>query len=159
MVIYLKPMSVEAFAKFKLESQSTYANYIATQEKISTAEALNYASEQFDKLVPDGITTANQKFFEVIETNADEPIGFLWLGFQNKFGRNVVSINDINIRSADRGKGFGKALIKLVEEESLKIGATRIRLHVFHCNEVALQLYLSLGFVPTSLDMSKEITL
>lgn len=156
-MIHLKPMSTKAFEKFKIESQSTYASYLASVEIIPFEEALKYASEQFDKLVPNGIATANQLFFDAFETSSSKPIGFLWLGFQNRFGRTVASINDITIKPENRGKGFGKALMKLVEVEAQRAGATRIRLHVFHNNEVAKQLYFSMGFFPTNLDMRKDL--
>lgn len=157
-MIHLKPMSVETFEKFKAESQSAYATNLAAVEVIPFEEALKNASEQFDKLVPNGTATPGQSFFDVIETNSGDSIGFLWLGFQNRFGRKVASINDISIVSKNRGKGFGKALMKLVEDEARKCAAVRIRLHVFHHNEVAKKLYLSMGFQPTSLDMRRDLT-
>ncbi|MBK7962697.1 MAG: GNAT family N-acetyltransferase [Bdellovibrionales bacterium] len=69
----------------------------------------------------------------------------------------MVSINDITIIPAYGGRGLGKSLMKLVEQEARKTGASRIRLHVFHSNEVAKRLYMSVGFVPTNLDMRKEL--
>lgn len=150
-------MSVETFEKFKTESQSTYATNLAAVEVIPYDEALKNASEQFDKLVPNGTATSGQAFFDVIESSSDQSIGFLWLGFQTRFGRKIASINDISIAPKNRGKGFGKALMKLVEEEAQKAGATRVRLHVFHSNQVAKSLYLAMGFEPTNLDMRKDI--
>ncbi len=156
-MIQLKPMSVEAFEKFKKDSQSAYATNLAAVEVIPYEEALQNASEQFNKLVPLGTATTGQSFFDVIESSSSNSIGFLWLGFQTRFGRKVASINDISIAPANRGKGFGKKLMKLVEEEAHKAEATRIRLHVFHSNQVAKNLYLAMGFEPTNLDMRKDI--
>ncbi len=156
-MIHLKPMSVEAFEKFKTESQSTYAAHLAAVEVIPYEEALKNASEQFDKLVPSGTETPGQSFFDVIESSSGESIGFLWLGFQTRFGRKITSINDIGIDRKKRGKGLGKALMKLVEDEARKVSAVRIRLHVFHSNQVAKNLYLAMGFEPTNLDMRKDI--
>lgn len=150
-------MSIEAFENFKRDSQSTYATNLAQVEDIPIETALKSASEQFDKLVSNGIETSGQLFFDVLDTNSDKSVGYLWLGIQNRFGRKVVSINDISIASAHRGKGFGKSLMKLVEEEALKAGAVRIRLHVFHSNEVAKKLYLAMGFAPTNVDMRKDL--
>ncbi|MBK7891943.1 MAG: GNAT family N-acetyltransferase [Bdellovibrionales bacterium] len=154
---FLKPMTVETFERFKQISQSAYAASLASVEDIPLEVAARYASEQFDKLVPNGTDTSGQSFFDVLEKNFDKPVGNLWLGTQNRFGRKVVSINDITIKSTYRGRGLGKSLMKLVEKESRKIGASRIRLHVFHSNKVAKSLYLSMGFVPTNLDMRKEL--
>ncbi|MBK9321362.1 MAG: GNAT family N-acetyltransferase [Bdellovibrionaceae bacterium] len=156
-MIHLKPMSFETFEKFKVESQSAYASHLASVEIIPLAEALKHASEQFEKLVPSGRVTINQLFFDVHENSSKKKIGYLWIGFQDRFGRKVASINDIAIEPVYRGKGFGKALMKLVEKEARRAGATRIRLHVFHNNEVAKQLYYSMGFSPTNLDMRKDL--
>ena len=150
-------MSVEAFEKFKTESQSAYAANLASAELIPYDEALKNASEQFDKLVPSGTSTPGQSFFDVIETSSGDSIGFLWIGFQTRFGRKVASINDIGIATKNRGKGFGKALMKLVEDEARKVAAVRIRLHVIHNNQVEKSLYLAMGFEPTNLDMRKDI--
>lgn len=156
-MIHLKPMSTESFEKFKMESQSAYASFLATVESIPLTEAMKHTSDQFDKLVPNGLATIDQSFFDVVETRSKRQIGFLWLGFQQRFGRKVASINDITINPANRGMGFGKALMKLAEEEARRAGAARIRLHVFYSNEVAKQLYFDMGFSPTNLDMRKEL--
>lgn len=156
-MIFLKPMSSETFESFKKDSQTIYASNLAVAEEIPIEVALKYASEQFDKLVPNGMSTPGQLFFDVIETEFEKPVGFLWLGIQNRFGRKVMSINDINIVPPNRGKGLGKALMTLVEEEAQKVGARRIRLHVFSDNQVAKNLYLAMGYKPTNLDMRKDL--
>lgn len=150
-------MSIETFESFKKDSQTAYATNLSSVEDIPLEVALKSASEQFDKLVPNGTDTPGQSFFDVLETGSGKPVGYLWLGTQNRFGRKVVSINDITIKSTYRGRGLGKALMKLVEQESQKVGAVRIRLHVFHNNEVAKRLYFSMGFVPTNVDMRKDL--
>lgn len=156
-MIFLKSMSAETFDSFKRESQAAYATNLSSVEDIPLEVALKCASEQFDKLVPNGIATPGQSFFDVIETASGKPVGFLWLGVQNRFGRKVVSINDITIDSSYRGRGLGKALMKLVEEESRKVEAVRICLHVFYRNEAAKSLYLAMGFIPTSVYMRKDL--
>jgi ribosomal protein S18 acetylase RimI-like enzyme len=156
-MIFLKPMSTETFKSFRQDSQTAYATNLASVEGIPLEVALKSASEQFDKLVPSGTDTQGQSFFDVLETGSGNPVGYLWLGIQNRFDRKVVSINDITINPAYRGRGLGKSLMKLVEQEARKSGAARIRLHVFHSNEIAKRLYISMGFIQTNLDMRKEL--
>jgi ribosomal protein S18 acetylase RimI-like enzyme len=150
-------MSAQVFEEFKIDSQKTYAAELAKVENISTDEALKYASEQFYKLVPDGIRTQGQLFFDVYSEDSALIVGYLWLGFQNRLSRIIASINDIKIYENHRGRGLGKQLMALVEREAQKAGAVRVRLHVFSHNEVAKQLYISMGFAPTSIDMKKEL--
>jgi ribosomal protein S18 acetylase RimI-like enzyme len=157
MMIYLKPMTPQTFEEFKQQSQASYAGDFAKVEDISFETALKNASEQFERLVSGGLETQGQLFFDVLETATAKRLGFLWLGIQDRYGRKIASINDIMIEPSGRGRGLGKALMKLVEIESKKHGAVRVRLHVFHHNEVAKNLYTSMGFNPTSIDMRKEI--
>jgi ribosomal protein S18 acetylase RimI-like enzyme len=150
-------MSPESFEEFKLKSQTGYAHDLARVEEISLDMALKNAAEQFNKLVSGGTATPDHLFFDVVDQQSNQTIGFLWLGFQIRFGRKIASINDISIHESSRGKGFGKNLMKRVEEEALKAGAASVRLHVFYSNEVAKSLYLSMGFKPTNLDMRKNL--
>ena len=108
-------MTALTFEGFKKDSQANYASELARVEDIPLEEALSSTSEQFQKLAPNGTETVGQSFFDVFETQSNELIGFLWLGFQNRFGRKVASINDIAIHETYRGRGFGKALLTLAE--------------------------------------------
>jgi ribosomal protein S18 acetylase RimI-like enzyme len=150
-------MTTQSFEDFKNHSIGQYASDLARVEEISVEEAHTYASLQFQKLVPDGIATIDQIFLDAFDAQTDKPIGYLWLGFQTRFGRRIASINDICINESHRGQGFGKILMSLAEQEARKQNATRVRLHVFNDNEIAKGLYLSMGFAPTSLDMRKDL--
>jgi ribosomal protein S18 acetylase RimI-like enzyme len=150
-------MSESVFEKFKSISQSEYAKSYSAVESLKFEDALKNASEQFDRLVSKGLETPGQLFYEAIEEKSDVPVGYLWLGIQERSGRKVASVNDIIIISEHRGHGFGKALMNCVEKEAKRAGSKRIRLHVFYKNEVARNLYASMGFQPTSIDMVKLI--
>lgn len=156
-MISLKSMTKPSFEGFKKISQSGYASRLARVEEIPYELALQSASEQFQKLVPDGTQTSDQFFFDVFENQSGRVIGFLWLGLQTRFGRRIATINDILIQEKFRGKGYGKELIKLAEKEARLAGAIRLRLHVFYENEAARHLYLNMGFTPTNLDMAKTL--
>ena len=104
-----------------IEYGRLYTN-LASVEDITYEVALKSTSEQFDKLVPNGTNTPAQSFFDVLETGSDKPVGNLWLGIQNRFDRKVVFIYDITVAYAYRGRGLGKSLMGLVEQESRKAG-------------------------------------
>ncbi len=156
-MLHLNPMTQHSFGIFQKDSQTTYATDLAHVENIPLEEALKYTSEQFTKLVPAGLQTPGQLFFDVIEATSRNKVGYLWLGIQNRFGKVQASINDIKIYPEYRGKGFAKKLMNLAEAESKSKGAARVRLHVFNHNIAAKSLYLAMGFLPTSLDMRKEL--
>ena len=150
-------MTEASFEAFKKESQESYAKHLAETEEISLREATKNTLEQFNELVPQGLKTPAQLFFDVLLTETDQTIGFVWLDFRERFDLKVTSINDILIHQAYRGKGYGKKLMSLVEQEAKKAGAVRIRLHVFNNNTPAKKLYESMGFEPISIYMKKDI--
>lgn len=156
-MLKLVSMTEAVFNDFKGNSQREYAKSLIQVEDVPLEEGLKNASEQFDRLVPNGLKTTDQFFFEALDEKSGKSIGYLWLGAQNRFGRKVVSINEIMIREDYRGKGLGKSLMECVEQEATKLGSNRIRLHVFHHNEIAKKLYTSMGFKVSSIDMFKII--
>ena len=150
-------MSEEGFQKFKTASQQSFATDLAKSLDIAFKTALQNASEQFDRLVPQGLHTKGQMFFDVFEKLSNQNLGYLWIGVQQRLGKQVATINDIKIEELQRGKGYGKELMKHAQEEARRAGAKTIRLHVFSQNEVAKKLYSSMGFETTSLDMKMEL--
>ena len=69
----------------------------------------------------------------------------------------MIFIYDVEIDEAHRGKGYGRAAMELAEEQARALGIGRIELNVFGGNEVARKLYLSLGYVETSVQMGKDL--
>lgn len=89
-------------------------------EGIPLDDGLKNASEQFSRMVGKGLETPGQFFFEAMYEKSGTPIGYLWLGIQERLGRKVVSINDIFINIPNSGYGLGKALMKCVERRQRK---------------------------------------
>ncbi|MBC7740763.1 MAG: GNAT family N-acetyltransferase [Bdellovibrionaceae bacterium] len=156
-MIKLKPMTAKTFEEFKKISQTEYGTNFSTVENVALELGIKNAVEQFAKLVPDGLKTKDQYFFEAFDATCEIQVGYLWLGIQERFGRKVVSINEISLKVPYRGKGFGKQLMNCIEDEARRVGAPRIRLHVFHHNEIARKLYSSMGFTVSSLEMFKLV--
>ena len=61
------------------------------------------------------------------------------------------------IDAGERGKGYGRAIMRGAEEELVRRGVTRMALNVFAGNTAAIQLYESLGYRITSQQMAKRI--
>ena len=57
-----------------------------------------------------------------------------------------------------RGKGYGRALLRAAEEETLRNGVPTLGLNVFGRNHVARKLYESSGYSITQIAMSKELS-
>ena len=61
------------------------------------------------------------------------------------------------LRRTDRGKGYGRALLRLAERETTRRGVGAIGLNVFGPNTVARNLYESAGYETVSLQMHKQL--
>jgi len=84
-------------------------------------------------------------------------VGRLWLAERELGGRRVLYLYDISIEPGHQGRGYGRATMKLAEQEARARGIGRIELNVFGGNEVARNLYRSLGYVETSVQMGKDL--
>ena len=60
-------------------------------------------------------------------------------------------------RTHERGKGYGRALLRAAERETARHGVRTIGLNVFGPNTVARNLYESAGYEVASLQMHKEL--
>ncbi len=66
-------------------------------------------------------------------------------------------VYDVDVDEPYRGRGYGKAAMIFAEEEARRRGVTRITLRVGVRNEVARNLYRSLGFEESDVAMSKPV--
>jgi ribosomal protein S18 acetylase RimI-like enzyme len=66
-------------------------------------------------------------------------------------------IFDVEVKEEFRGRGYGKQAMLLIEEEARKLGIKRMGLHVFGYNQVARNLYESIGYTVSSLNMLKDL--
>ena len=103
----------------------------------------------------DGRRSAEHSVF-VIEVER-EPVGHLWLVERRDAYEPTWVVYDIDVDEPHRGRGYGRAAMAFVEEEARRRGLTRIALHVGARNDVARNLYRSLGFEENEVAMSKPI--
>jgi ribosomal protein S18 acetylase RimI-like enzyme len=106
--------------------------------------------------LPQGLGTPGHWLY-VVESPAGERVGVLWLAELEQGGHRNCFIYDIEIDESHRGHGYGRDAMLLAEGEARKHGLHRMALNVFGGNEVARNLYRSLGYVETSVQMAKEL--
>ena len=93
----------------------------------------------------------------VIEA-AGEPVGELWFGERvTEFGRCLWIYRALDIERAWRGRGHGRAAMLRAEAEARSLGFGRLGLDVSAGNEIARNLYQSLGYAENAISMSKPI--
>jgi ribosomal protein S18 acetylase RimI-like enzyme len=151
----LRPMRADEFDAFLAYSMESYARGIATQGGESEEFAHAKSKADHATILPQGLDTPGHWIF-VVEAGG-ERVGVLWLAEREHGNEKVCFIYDIEIDEAHRGRGYGRVAMELAEIEARSHGLRRISLNVFGANEVARNLYRSLGYVETSVQMAKDL--
>ena len=86
----------------------------------------------------------------VIARVGDEPAGFaLWFHNYSTFaGRPGLYLEDLFVRPAFRGRGYGEALLRYLARVTVERGCARFEWSVLDWNEPAIAFYRKLGAVP-----------
>jgi RimJ/RimL family protein N-acetyltransferase len=94
----------------------------------------------------------------VVEATDGEVVGHVWLGDRNTRNEGRVAfVYEIRIDAEQRGRGYGRDAMLLLEDKARALGLDRIELNVFGGNEVARGLYRSLGYEERAVMMGKKL--
>ena len=151
----LRPMRPDEYPAFLESSKQGYARDIAVHGGESEEFARRKSEEDHAAILPQGLDTPGHWIF-VVEADGAR-VGVLWLA-ERPHGRDKECyVYAIEIDEAQRGHGYGRAAMELAEEEARSHGLHRIALNVFGGNEVARNLYRSLGYAESAVHMAKEL--
>lgn len=80
----------------------------------------------------------------------DEPVAFAlyFHNFSTFLGRSGIYLEDLFVRPAFRGKGYGKAMLKKLAAIAKARGCGRLEWCCLDWNRPSIDFYLSLGAVP-----------
>jgi GNAT superfamily N-acetyltransferase len=108
--------------------------------------------ETRDAVVPGLAATPGA--FSLIARLDGRPVGLAncFTGFSTFAAQPLVNVHDLAVLPGCRGHGVGRALLKAVEAEARRCGASKLTLEVLSGNERAKSLYLALGFGEYQLD-------
>lgn len=119
------------------------------------AESRVHAEQSVQRFFPDGRPGPGQHLSVAVDA-AGETVGRLWLDDgSGEHGRATVSW--IEILPDFRGRGLGRQLLALAEEQCRQWGRTQVTLNVFARNDAARSLYRSAGYRETHVAMAKEL--
>jgi ribosomal protein S18 acetylase RimI-like enzyme len=157
MGVRLRPITAEEFPAWRAAFGRSYAAGIAEHAGMSEADAARKADDDFARLMADGYETAGMHML-VIEDAAGETVGRICYSVgPDPAGNDRVFLFEIFVDGGARGRGYGRAAMLALEEETRRHGLDRIALNVFGGNEVARGLYRSLGYVERAVLMSKSL--
>jgi ribosomal protein S18 acetylase RimI-like enzyme len=153
--VRLRPITLDEFPAFVAASKAGYAEGIEVHGGQTHEAAQQKADADFPAVLPLGLETPGHHIFVVEADGA--AVGRLWLAERDNAGRRVLYVYDVSIDAEHRGRGYGRAAMRLAEGEARAQGIDRIELNVFGGNDVARGLYRSLGYVETSAQMRKDL--
>lgn len=156
-VVRLRPMTDAEFAPWREIAIRHHAAQVSRATGDDLAAATEDARTVLAKVLPAGWATENMHFFVVIDESERE-VGWLWLGPAPQ-DPAVGFVFDVIIDVSVRGRGYGRATMRVAEQFFRTQGKSRISLDVAGGNDVARNLYESLGYRPTSTSMAKNLDL
>ena len=153
--LQIRPMTAEEFDAYRERSISEYAAEHVRAGNWSPSQAEKLAAKEMDDVLTDGVDTRGMLLL-VAEIESAGLIGLVWVELQHRRTTGAW-IYDIQIVPEQRGRGYGRALLRAAEREAQKRGVNSIALNVFGENVVARKLYESSGYEVTSLFMRKAL--
>ena len=154
----IRPLREDEFEEWRRLSRDRYAEDMVENGGFTPEAAREKSEKDFSLTMPDGLATPGQYLFAV-ESPEREVVGHVWLADrQTRDEGRVAFVYEIRIDEEQRGRGYGRAAMLLLEDEAPALGLDRIELNVFGGNDVARGLYRSLGYEERAVMMGKRLT-
>jgi ribosomal protein S18 acetylase RimI-like enzyme len=152
----LRELRTEEFPDWLERSKERYADDVEQNGGMPRELARQKSERDFAKLLPDGLASEGQSLYAVEHEGAR--VGTLWVAEREEQSGSVLFVYEVVIDQALRGRGLGKQAMALAEQEARARGLARIELNVFGGNEIARNLYRSLGYEECAVFMGKDIS-
>jgi ribosomal protein S18 acetylase RimI-like enzyme len=155
-VTRLVAMDEADFAGFAKEAPRGYAKDQVEAGAWSPDKALELATADFKRLLPQGLGTPDHFLF-VLRDSTNQAVGILWFARKERAGTKVAYVYSIFIREKFRRKGHAASALRALEGHAQSMGLAGIELHVFGQNAKARALYQKIGFHETNVTMFKSL--
>lgn len=84
----------------------------------------------------------------VVDQGAVQGFALWFLNYSTWEGVHGIYLEDLYVRPQARGKGYGKALLRMLAETAVERGYARVEWCVLNWNEPSIRFYDSLGAKP-----------
>lgn len=153
--LQVRGMTAVEFDSYRERAITGYAAAHVRAGDWSPDRAEELAAGQTDDLLPDGVDTRGMLLL-VAEAPDAGTVGTAWVALEHE-RTSGAWIYEIEIVAEQRGRGYGRALLRAIEREVEKRGGSTVGLNVFGGNAVARHLYESSGYETTTLQMRKRL--
>jgi ribosomal protein S18 acetylase RimI-like enzyme len=143
-MVSLRPMTTSEFETWREIAIRQHAEQVSRATGRGLEACLDEARQVLPTVLVDGINTKAMNFFAI--EAADHRVGWLWIG-RSPRDPHAGFVWDIIIDDSCRGRGYGRAAMVAAERYFEEQGKVRIGLQVAAKNDVARDLYESLGYL------------
>jgi ribosomal protein S18 acetylase RimI-like enzyme len=154
--LQLRPMTHAEFEAWLPRQVAGYAAMIAASGAMPAVAALEKAERDTARYLGNGQVAPGHLVFRIMAGNV--PVGWLWLAVPGPDPDPLMAwVFEVEIEPAFRERGYGRAAMRLAEDEARSRGMTSLGLNVHGYNAVARSLYESLGYEVTAMQMKKLV--
>lgn len=150
-------MRAESFERFFELAVHTHAEDNVASGRWFSQDALLQARTEATRLLPQGLATKDNDFFEIQSTASSQIVGYLWTAALTRGAKKVAFIYQLYVLPEFRRQGHARRALQAYEVMARQGGFGSVALNVFGSNTVAQTLYRSLGFAVTSIGMHKDL--
>ncbi|RNI21284.1 GNAT family N-acetyltransferase [Flexivirga caeni] len=151
----IRPITDDELPAYIDTTRREYAEDKHRNGGIPLDEALRQSERETAQLFPDDRLCPGHEIF-IGEDDAGARVGRLWMAPRGG-APDTAFIYDIQVEPAARGKGYGRAIMQAAAQWARDNGYRALSLHVFGGNDIAINLYESLGFTTTDRFMQLEL--
>jgi ribosomal protein S18 acetylase RimI-like enzyme len=148
-------MTDEQYRAFREHAEDGYAQQIAESGSMAWEDAVEKASQDYQRLLPKGLATPDQFLYAAYDGPAE--VGILWVSLETKSDGVHGFVADVEVHENFRRQGYGRAIMLAAEDTVRARGALTMGLNVFGTNTSARSLYEQLGYETTSAQMRKRL--
>lgn len=152
----VRSMTDAEFPDWRVRHEVEYAANMIDFGGVDPESAKVKAAQDFAHLLTNGLATDGHWLYTV-EGDDGTPAGSLWLSERDDEQGTMLFVYDVHIDADRRGQGLGRAAMEFAADEARRRHIPRVVLNVFGGNEVARNLYRSLGFDELAVWMVKRV--
>lgn len=150
-MIGLRRLRDEEFPAWAAAHRAEYLRGLVEHVGMARADAEAKVARDVSSVLPEGLDTPDTWIWAVEEDG--RRVGSLFVGLR----AGEAWLYDITIEEPERGKGYGRAAMTLLEDELRALGHRTVGLNVWGDNSVARSLYRSLGWDEEAVHMRKRL--
>lgn len=139
----VRPMTTDEVDAYFSDAVERFADEtMAADPSLTRGAALVNSREVHQEILPQGVDTPGHDFLVALDSVTGRRTGMAWL-FHEEL---AAFLYDVEVDEAERGKGYGRALVDAAAQHARRLGMEVLALNVFGHNHIAHAMYCALGY-------------